>query len=169
MSAPFTPERILLLLLFYASLFLIIRCMYRTPLTSAERPTFLLLGAAGAVTALVANYLLYRLGLMSFLPWVNNIMHSFLWIGIGFPYLFFALRGRQPVLVQFLVFVVLSLIVKYAEQLLFGTWEQGNFLHLFRGNFAYILGWATMDGLYPVLIPAGLRLAGKFVPGLVLA
>jgi hypothetical protein len=59
--------------------------------------------------------------------------------------------------------------LKYAEQLLFGTWEQDNFFGILRGNFAYILGWATVDGLYPVLIPAGLRLAGRVVPGLVLA
>ena len=169
MAPPFTPERIVLLLLFYGGLFLIIRCMYRTPLSTAERPTFLLLGVAGAITALIANYLLYRLGAMSFLPWPNNILHSFVWIGIGFPYLFFALRGRQPVVVQFLIFVLLSLIVKYAEQLLFGTWEMEHFLTLFPGNFAYILGWATMDGLYPVLIAAGLRVVGRFVPGLVLA
>jgi hypothetical protein len=169
MPPPFTPERIVLLLLFYGGLFLIIRCMHCLPLTSAERPTFLLLGVAGAVTALVANYLLYRLGLMSFLPWVNNMLHSFVWIGIGFPYLFFAIRGRQPLLVQFLVFVALSLIVKYAEQLLFGTWEQEHFHHLIPGNLAYVLGWATMDGLYPVLIPPALRLVGRFLPGLVLA
>jgi hypothetical protein len=169
MAPPFTPERILLLLAFYGGLFLIIRCMYRTPLTAVERPTFLLLAVCGALAALIANYLLYRAGLMSFLPWPNNILHSFVWIGIGFPYLFFAIRGRHPVIVQFLVFVVLSLIVKYAEQLLFGTWEQEHFLHVIPGNFAYILGWATMDGLYPVLIPPGLRLVGKFVPGLVLA
>jgi hypothetical protein len=168
MNPPFTAERVLLLLAFYAALFLVIS-MHRTRITKVELKTFLLLAVGGAVAALIANYLLYRLGVMSFLPWPNNILHSVLWIGIGFPFLFLGIRHRHPVVVQFLLFVTFSLIVKYAEQMLFGTWEKDNFFGILQGNFAYILGWATVDGLYPVLIPAGLRLAGRVVPGLVLA
>jgi len=168
MESPFTAERILLLLAFYAALFLVIS-MHGHRISPAERKTFLLLAVSGAVAALIANYLLFKLGVMSFLPWPNNILHSFLWIGIGFPYLFLGIRGRHPVVVQFLLFVIFSLIVKYAEQKLFGTWERDNFFGILQGNFAYILGWATVDGLYPVLIPPALRLVGRFVPGLVLA
>ncbi len=168
MNPPFTPGRVLLLLAFYAALFLVIS-MHRTPVTKVEMRTFLLLAVGGAVAAIVANYLLFRLGVMSFLPWPNNILHSVLWIGIGFPLLFLGIRHHHSVVVQFLLFVTFSLIVKYAEQLLFGTWEKDNFFGILQGNFAYILGWATVDGLYPVLIPAGLRLAGRVIPGLVLA
>jgi len=70
-------------------------------------------------------------------------------------------------LTQFIVFATFSLIVKYAEQLLFGTWDHPNFLGLLRGNTAYVLGWSLADGLYPVLTKYGLRLLARFVPGLV--
>jgi hypothetical protein len=165
---PFTPTRILLLLLFYGGLFLIIS-LHGVKLTSAERRTFLLLWVSGAVVAFVANYLLYLAGVMSFLPWINNFLHTAIWIGIGFPYLYFGIRGRRSLPVQFALFVMFSLIVKYAEQLLFGTWEFGHFFHVFKGNFAYILGWSTVDGTYPLLVPAGLRLAGRFIPGIVMS
>ena len=38
---------------------------------------------------------------------------------------------------------------------------------LFKGNFAYILGWSLADGLYPILTLYGLRLLAPRVPGLV--
>ncbi len=165
---PFTPTRILLCLLFYAGLFLIIS-LHGVKLTQAERKTFILLWVSGAIVAFTANYLLFLAGVMSFLPWINNFLHTAFWIGLGFPYLYFGIRGRRSLVAQYGLFVVFSLIVKYAEQLLFGTWEFGHFFWVFKGNFFYILGWSTVDGLYPVLIPAGLRLAGRFVPGLVLS
>lgn len=165
---PFTPARIFILLLFYGALFIIIS-MHRVRLTEAERRTFILLGVSGAIIAFVSNYLLYRLGVMSFLPWINNALHTFIWIGIGFPYLFLGTRENQSLVVQFILFLTFSVIVKYAEQLLFGTWEFGHFFYVFRGNFAYIVGWSAVDGLYPVLVPMGLRMAGRFVPGVVLA
>lgn len=165
---PFTPARIFILLLFYGALFIIIS-MHRVRLTEAERRTFILLGVSGAIIAFVSNYLLYRLGVMSFLPWINNALHTFIWIGIGFPYLFLGTRENQSLVVQFILFLTFSVIVKYAEQLLFGTWEFEHFFYVFRGNFAYIVGWSAVDGLYPVLVPMGLRMAGRFVPGVVLA
>ncbi|MEO8450055.1 MAG: hypothetical protein ABI647_09710 [Gemmatimonadota bacterium] len=165
---PFTPTKILLLLLFYAGLFLIIS-LHGLKLTSTEKKTFIFLWISGFIVAMVANYLLYRAGVMSFLPWINNFLHTFFWIGIGFPYLYLGIRGRRSVLAQYIMFVVFSLIVKYAEQRLFGTWEFPHFFFVLKDNFFYILGWSTVDGLYPVLIPAGLRLAGKFIPGLVLS
>lgn len=168
MTWPFTPTRVLLCLLFYGALFLIIS-LHGEKLTRAERRTFLLLWVSGAIVAFTANYLLFRAGVMSFLPWANNFLHTAFWIGIGFPYLYFGIRGRRSLAVQYGLFLVFSLIVKYAEQLLFGTWEFPHFFYVFEGNFAYILGWSSVDGLYPLLIPAGLRLAGRFVPGLVLS
>ena len=164
---PFTPTRVLLLLLFYAGLFLIIS-LHGVKLTAAERKTFIVLWISGAIVAFIANYLLFRAGVMSFLPWANNFLHTALWIGIGFPFLYLGIRGRRSVVVQYVLFVVFSLIVKYAEQLLFGTWEFPHFFYVLKGNFWYILGWSSVDGLYPVLIPAGIRLAGRFMPGLVM-
>jgi hypothetical protein len=162
---PFTVERIALLLLFYAALGAVMSLPGRR-LTREERKTFLLLWAAGFSIALVSNYLLYRVGAMTFLPWINNFLHTFFWIGLGFPYLYFGTRGRSPVLV-FTVFAILSLIVKYAEQLLFGTWDGSSFLGVIPGNFGYILGWSLVDGLLPFVMSIGLRLVGRFVPGIV--
>ena len=65
------------------------------------------------------------------------------------------------------MFATFSLIVKYAEQLLFGTWEHGHFFHVLRGNFAYVVGWSLADGLYPPLTFYGLRLISRWVPGLI--
>lgn len=167
MTYPFTPARILICLLFYAGLFLIIS-LHGLKMTPAERKTFILLWPCGFVVAFVANYLLFRAGVMSFLPWLNNFLHTFVWIGIGFPYLWLGIRGRRSIVVQYLLFVVFSAIIKYIEQVLFGTWEHPNFFGI-PGNFWYILGWSTVDGTYPLLIPAGVRLAGKVVPGLITA
>jgi hypothetical protein len=165
MNPPFTPGRIALLLLFYAALGAVMS-LHGRKLTKDERKTFLLLWGAGFSIALVSNYLLFRIGAMTFLPWINNFLHTFFWIGLGFPYLYFGTRGRSPVVV-FTVFLVLSLIVKYAEQLLFGTWDGTSFLGLIPGNFGYILGWSAVDGCLPFVMALGLRLVGKFVPGLV--
>ena len=165
MTPPFTLGKIALLLLFYAAMGAVMS-LHGRRLTADERKTFLLLWGAGFSLALVSNYLLYRVGLMTFLPWINNFLHSFLWIGLGFPYLYFGTRGRSPVVV-FTVFAVLSLIVKDAEQHLFGTWDGRSFLGVIPGNFGYILGWSLVDGCLPFVMALGLRLLGRFVPGLV--
>jgi hypothetical protein len=101
-------------------LFVVISISGRT-LTKDERKTFLLLCGAGFSIAFITNFLLFKIGAMTFLPWINNFLHSFFWIGLGFPWLYFATRGRSP-LVVFITFTTLSLVVKYIEQLLFGTW-----------------------------------------------
>lgn len=165
--SPFTPVRILMVLLFYAALF-VVMSLHGRKIGSAERKTFLLLWLGGFVIALGANYLLFRLGVMSFLPWINNFLHTFFWIGLGFPYLYFGSTDRSAV-VRFVLFTTFSLIVKYAEQLLFGTWEADNFFRVFHGNFAYIMGWSTVDGSMPFVMALGLRLVGRWIPGLVLA
>mgnify|MGYP003288614026 CR=1 FL=1 len=47
--------------------------------------------------------------------------------------------GAGPMAVQFVVFATFSIIVKYAEQLAFGTWDLDHFFGVFEGNFAYVL------------------------------
>jgi hypothetical protein len=98
MTPPFTPGRIALILLFYAALFVVISISGRT-LTKDERKTFLLLCGAGFSIAFITNFLLFKIGAMTFLPWINNFLHSFFWIGLGFPWLYFATRGRSPLVV----------------------------------------------------------------------
>jgi hypothetical protein len=161
-----TPVRVLGLLTLYAALFVIIRLL-KPSIEPAERKTFFAVGGVWAVAVFIANYLLYRAGLMSFLPWVNNFTHTFLWIGVCLSFLYLGVREDQPMAVQFIVFATFSLIVKYAERLLLGSWQLDHFFHVFHSNFAYILGWSLADGLYPPLTFYGLRLLGRRVPGLI--
>ena len=65
---------------------------------------------------------------------------------------------------QFVLFATFSLVVKYAEQLAFGTWEHGHFFGI-PGNFAYVLGWSLLDGLLPFVIQAGLHVLARLGVG----
>lgn len=160
-----TPGRVLALLLLYAGLFTIVRAI-RPGIDRGEVRTFLVIAVGWSVSVFVANWLLYRAGLMSFLPWVNNFLHSFVWIGLVLAFLYLAVRRTQPMWAQFVIFATFSLIVKVAEQILFGTWEHEHFFHVFQGNLAYVLGWSLADGLYPVITLVGLRLLDRRIPGL---
>jgi hypothetical protein len=159
------PLRVLGVLLFYAAIFLII-LRYKPRIEPEERPTFIAVGAVWAGSVFLANYLLYLAGAMSFLPWVNNFLHTFVWIGFCLTWLWLGIREDEPLWAQCVVFAFLSLIVKYCEQLLLGTWEQDNFFGL-EGNGAYVLGWSLLDGTYPILTMVGVRLAARRVPGLI--
>lgn len=161
-----TPLRVLAILLFYAALLTIIR-LTKPRIEPEERRTFVAIGLAWAVPVFIANYLLYKAGLMSYLPWVTNFMHTFIWIGICLTFLYLGVRSTQSMLTQIVLFTTFSLIVKYAEQIVFGTWDQDNFFHVFEGNGAYVLGWSLADGTYPVLTLYGLRLASRRISGLI--
>lgn len=161
-----TPSRILGLLCFYAALFVFIR-MHKDAIESKETRTFLVIGGAWAVSVFFANIVLYRAGVMSPLPLINNFLHTFVWIGFCLTWLYLGVREDHSLAVQFIAFATFSMIVKYAEQLVFGTWDHPHFFHVFRGNFAYVLGWSLADGLYPLLTLVGLRLLARRVPGLI--
>lgn len=160
-----TPLRVLAVLLFYAALLVIIR-LINPRVEAAERRTFAAIGLAWAVAVFPANYGLYKADLMSYLPWVTNFMHSFLWIGICLSWLYLGVRGRHSMLTLFIVFATFSLVVKYAEQIVFGTWDLDNFFGI-DGNGAYVIGWSLADGTYPILTLYGLRLAARWIPGLI--
>jgi len=160
-----TPIRVLGLLIFYVALFVVIRT-HKHRIEPPERRTALVIGGLWAVSVFAANYFLFLLGAMSYLPWLNNFMHTFLWIGWCLTFLYLGLRDREPLWVQMVVFATFSLVVKYAEQLLFGTWDHGHFFWIFRGNFAYVLGWSLADGLYPPITLYGMRAVARVVPGL---
>ncbi len=161
-----TSGRVLALLAVYAALFVIIR-MHKKRIGPDERRTFLVVGGLWAVSVFVANILLARAGLMSPLPPVNNFLHTFVWIGVCLTFLYLGIREEESMAVQCIVFATFSLIVKGAEQQLFGTWDHGHFFHVFEGNTAYLLGWSAADGLYPPITFWGLRLLGRRIPGLV--
>ena len=160
-----TPLRVLGLLAFYVALFMIIR-MSKKSLRPMEYKTYVAIGLAWAVPVFIANYLLYLADLMSFLPWVNNFMHTFLWIGLCLSWLYLGVRDQFSMFTQIVLFTTFSLIVKYAEQILFGTWDLDNFFHVLHGNGWYVMGWSLADGSYPVLTLFGLRFAAKHIPGL---
>ncbi len=152
-----TPLRVLGILLLYAALFVIMRTI-RKRIDGDEKGLFVFIGLLWAGLVFIGNYLFYRIGIMSFLPWLNNFMHTFIWIGFCLTWLFLSVRAKESLPVQCVLFAVFSLIVKYAEQLLFGIWEHDHFFFVFKGNFAYVLGWSLMDGSYPIITKYGLKL-----------
>jgi hypothetical protein len=161
-----TPHSILIVLGVYGMLFVVF-LTYLRAVPPGEGKTFLVLGAAWGGTVFVANYLLHLAGLMSFLPWVNNALHTFVWIGLCLSWLYLGIRNDQPLFLQCWAFFAFSLIVKVAEHLAFGTWEHPHFFHVLEGQAAYVIGWSVLDGTYPIISRFGLRLLGKSVDGLV--
>ena len=148
-----------LVLLFYALLFVLMRHgNERIPLSFRATYTYLFVG--WSLGTFVGNYLLFRAGYMSFMPWLNNFFHTFIWIGgcLGFLY---AGAHKKPWFEQFALFAIYSLLVKVAENAILGTWEHNNFFGI-QGNTAYIIGWSLADGLYPTLSIIGLRVVALF-------
>jgi len=159
-----TPLRVIGVLAFYAAMFVLIR-LSRGRIADFEKRTYVAVAVAWAVPVFAANWLLYKAGAMSFLPWVNNFMHTFLWIGLCLSWLYLGVRETQPLWLQFVLFTTFSLLVKYAEQKLFGTWEHDNFFGI-GGNGAYVMGWSIADGTYPILTLFGVRIAARYLDGL---
>lgn len=157
--------RVLGALAFYAGLFTIIRTTMHG-VEPRERRTFVAIALVWAPSVFVANWLLYQAGAMSFLPWVTNALHTFVWIGFCLTWLYLGVRERESLLAQCVIFATFSLIVKYAEQKLFGTWDKGDFFGI-DGNGAYVVGWSLADGTYPLLTLYGLRIAARRIRGLV--
>lgn len=158
--------KILATLVLYGLVWLI--AWYDKPrLNAAERKTFWLFYFFWSTTIFIVNYLGYLIGIFSFLPWwPNNFLHTFVWIGVSLTWLFLALR-ESHIVVQFMAFALLSLAIRYAEYNLFGVWDLDNFLRLFKGTNAYIVGWSFVDGFYPVAAFLLLKLCSRWMSGLV--
>jgi len=162
-----TPLRVLGVLGFYALIFVVVR-ISKKRVDPIEKKTFLYIGAVWAISVFIANYLLYLAGAMSFLPWVNNFMHTFIWIGFCLTWFYLGVRETEPIWAQCAMFGFFSLIVKYAEQRLFGTWDMDHFFFSWlHGNGAYIGGWSLADATYPILTLFTLRIVARRVPGLI--
>ena len=161
-----TPLRVIAALAVYGALLAVVLRFFARPEDRDERRTYLAIAGVWAVSVFVANYALYLAGVMSFLPWITNFLHAFVWIGVCLTAMYLGVREDWPLGAQVALFAVLSLVVKLAEQALFGTWELDHFFHVFEGNAAYVVGWSLADGLYPVLTLLGLRLAGRRIPRL---
>ncbi|KXK52353.1 MAG: hypothetical protein IT298_06400 [Chloroflexi bacterium] len=151
-------------LLIYLSLWLAMR-QAMPWFASNFRRSFLVLYVVWSVGIFVGNFLFYLLGIMSFYPWLNNIIHSFLWIGLGLGFLY-AISHKRPLWEQMVLFGIYSLVVKFAEQRILGTWEFSRFFFI-EGNLAYLIGWSVVDALYPIGAYFVLKIASRFVTGLV--
>jgi hypothetical protein len=153
-----------LVLLVYALLFVVIRYAGECVELNFRR-TYWILFFGWSLGTFIGNYLLFRAGWMSFLPWVDNLLHTFVWIGLCLGFLY-AGAYRRPAWEKFLLFAVFSFIVKVAERFILGTWELDHFFFI-SGNLAYLIGWSVLDGLYPTLSALALKPIGRFVRGVV--
>lgn len=151
-------------LLFYGAMFLLIRYGNRR-VELNFRKTFWILFFGWGFGVFIGNYLFYQIGIMSFLPWLNNAFHTLIWIGLCLGFLY-AGCYRKPIAEQVALFVIFSFLVKVAERTLLGTWELDHFFGI-DGNRSYIIGWSLMDGLYPFISVLGLRIVSRFTPGVV--
>jgi hypothetical protein len=151
-----------LVLITYAALFIVMRYANRR-IELNFRKTFLILFWGWSVGVFIGNYIFYMIGIMSFLPWLNNFIHTFIWIGLCLGFLF-AGCYQKPLWEQFLLFSIFSFIVKAAERYFLGTWELPYFFFI-DGNTAYIIGWSLMDGLYPFISMIGLKIVSRFTRG----
>lgn len=154
----------LFVLLFYGAMFVLIRFGTRR-VELNFRKTYWILFFGWGFGVFVGNYLFYLIGIMSFMPWLNNAFHTLIWIGLCLSYLY-AGCYRLPVWEQCALFAIFSFLVKMAERLLLGTWEHDNFFGI-DGNMAYIVGWSLMDALYPFISVLGLRLVSRYTRGVV--
>src|SRR4051812_42820658 len=93
-----------LVVLIYGLVFFFIRYP-RPTLELNYRGNFMFLFVLWAVLMFTGNYLFYRLGVMSFLPWLNNGIHSFIWVGLCLGWLYYCTNER-PLWEQFLFFAL---------------------------------------------------------------
>lgn len=137
-----------LVILLYGFMFLLIR-FSKPKLELNYRANFVFLFLLWAFLMFTGNYLFYRLGVMAFLPWLNNLLHSVLWVGICLGWLYYCARER-PLWEQFTLFAFTSFIVKIAENALLGTWNLDRYLGV-ESPYAYIVAMSIVDGFYPVI------------------
>lgn len=153
-----------LVLLIYAGLWIAMRQPERT-VDPAFRKSFMVLYVVWTIGIFTGNYLFYRLNIMSFTPWLNNVVHSFIWIGLCLTFLY-AVSYKRPLWEQLVLFVIFSFVVKLTEHVILGTWEFDHFFFI-EGNLAYIIGWSIVDAAYPIGSPIALYIASRFITGVV--
>ncbi|HOX24268.1 MAG TPA: hypothetical protein PLL30_00765 [Candidatus Krumholzibacteria bacterium] len=150
-------------LVVYLMMLVLMRYGNQTVELSYRRTRAFLIWTLGPIV-FIANWLLFRAGAMSFLPWLNNVLHALVWVGVGLTFLYAGCRTRAG-WEQFALFAVFSFVVKVAEHLLLGTWEHDNFFGI-PGQTTYMAGWSALDGLLPFVIPVVLRQVARIVPGI---
>ena len=148
----------LILLLIYLFMFLFIR--YPKPVVELNyRGNFLFLAILWFILMFSGNYLFYLLGVMAFLPWLNNLIHCGLWISICLTWLYYS-ANKRPVWELFIHFAFASFIIKLAERRLLGSWSMDSFLGI-KNPYAYVIAMSLVDGFYPIISKWVLDYFGK--------
>ena len=129
------------------------------------RKTYWVLYIGWSIAMFAGNYFFFSVNLMSFLPWLNDFIHSFIWIGFCLGFLY-AGCYKRPMVEQMFLCSFFSFIVKMTEHMVLGTWDKTDFL-FFHGWFPYVVSMSLVDGLYPILSMLGLRVLSKKIDGLV--
>ena len=138
----------ILVLFIYLLMYLFIR--YPKPrLELNYKANFIFLFALWAFLMFTGNYLFYRLGVMSFLPWLNNLLHSGIWVGFCLGWLYYCTHER-PLWEQFVFFAFTSFVIKIAENMILGTWHMDSYLGI-KSPYAYIIAMSIVDGFYPII------------------
>src|SRR5437868_12941197 len=88
----------LYVLVMYGLLFLVMRYPNQT-VELNFRKTYWVLYIGWSVSMFAGNYFFYYVNLMSFLPWLNDFIHSFIWIGFCLVFLY-AGCYKRPMLEQ---------------------------------------------------------------------
>ena len=145
-------------LLIYGLMYLLIR--YPKPkLELNYTANYIFLVVLWAFLMFTGNYLFYRLGVMAFLPWLNNLLHSVIWVGACLGWLYYTTYER-PLWEQFVLFAFTSFIIKMAEYFILGTWNMESYLGI-QSPYAYIIVMSLVDGFYPVISRWVIRWMGK--------
>ncbi len=148
----------LLVLLIYGFFFLLIR--YPKPTIELNyRGNFLFLAIVWFILMFTGNYLFHLLGVMVFLPWLNNFIHCSLWISVCLTWLYYTSHHR-PLWEQFIHFAFTSFVVKMAESQLLGSWSKESYLGIDH-PLAYLITMSAVDGFYPILSKWFLQWASK--------
>ncbi|MDQ3020802.1 MAG: hypothetical protein M3R36_09565 [Bacteroidota bacterium] len=153
----------LLVLLVYGMMFIIMRYANKDIELNFKK-SFILLFFFWSIGMFIGNYVFYLLGVMSFLPWLNNFIHSFVWVGLCLGFLYTGAYKREWY-EQFALFSIFSFVVKVFENLILGTWDLENFL-CFHGKYYYIIAMSLVDGFYPVISKFILTIVSKYYKGI---
>jgi hypothetical protein len=167
LGASCTLSDYLLVLFIYLLVFLLVWYPKRT-VELNSRSSFLVLYLFWSVAMFAGNYIGYLLGFMAFLPWLDNFMHSFLWVGFALAWLYFSSTGL-PWYYRFFLAGMFSFLIKFSENFILGTWAFDPYF-FFTGKYAYIIIMALVDGFYPLASDILLRQLNKrftsiYLPG----
>jgi hypothetical protein len=153
----------LLVLLIYGLMVIIMRYANKNVELNFEK-SYWLLFFFWSIAMFIGNYVSYLLAVMSFLPWLNNFIHSFVWVGLCLGFLYAGCYKRDWY-EQFLLCAIFSFIVKVFENLILGTWDFDNYLGV-DGKYTYIIVMSLVDGFYPIISKILLTIVSKYYKGI---